>query len=115
MDSVEADEEQEMSNEFPLDLKRKRKLPKLYFEFLWLSIPPLFHNVEATFRISKNFELVAVGDELYKDSDMRLLTLAFKKVDQPKSARRAFSLKKEWELTTEGVQTLDTIKKDDKK
>ena len=100
-----------MSNEFPLDLKRERKTPKLHFEFLWLSIPLLFDQVEASFRINKNFELVAVGDELYKEAEMRLLTLVFKEVKKPKFARRAFSLKKEWELTEKGFQTLDTVKK----
>ena len=102
-----------MTDEFPLSLNRKRETPKLYFEFLWLNIPPLFKQVEATFRINKNFELVAVGDELYKDAECRLLTLVFKEVEKPKFARRAFSLKTEWELTNDGFQTLDTIKKEE--
>lgn len=101
-----------MSEEkFPLSLKREDWTPPaLHFEFLWVDVGKLFKQVEATFRINKKLELCAVGDQIYKDGDMRMLTLVFREVQKPKAGRRAFSLKKEWELTDEGEQTLDTIK-----
>lgn len=100
------------SQEFPLDLKRKWKPPKIHFEFLSFSIPTAFREVHAKFFINKKFELIAVGDEVGpEDSGARVLTLVFKEAEKPKPCRRAFSLKKEWELDEKGFQTLDTVKK----
>ena len=97
-------------NEFPLSLKKEWKPPKFYIEYMWLDIRDSFKEITTTFRTTKNLELVAVGDEVYTNGSYRVLTLVFKEVKNPKPLRRAFSLKKEWELKPDNTQTLDTIK-----
>ena len=96
--------------EFPLSLKREWKPPKFQLEFLWIEGNPSFKELQATFRTTPNLELVAVGDTLWKEENYRQLTLVFREVEKPIPARKAFSLKKEWELSVDGTQTLDTIK-----
>ena len=102
------DRMKENEKQFPLSLKRKWKPPKLHFEFLWLSQPTSFKELHASFRITPNLELVAVGDEYFKEGNYRMLTLVFREVEKPKPSRRAFSLKKEWEIAIDGSKTLDS-------
>jgi len=98
-----------MADDFPLPMNREWEAPEFHLEFMWVNKSLLFKELHVTFRMNKELEMVAVGDTLYSEDAFRVLEMVFREV-KPKLGRRAFSLKKEWELTEEGDQTLDTIK-----
>ena len=88
--------------------EKEWKPPKIRVEFLWIENREFPRQVDLTFRCTKNVEVAAVGDDLYENAAYRMVTLVFRET-KPKPARRAFSLKKEWEITAKGEATLDSV------
>lgn len=66
------------------------------------------NRIEASFIIDPSFEIESISDMRHSEDTARVFTLVFKRSEPHQLGRRIFTLKKEFEQTSDGGVTLDT-------